>query len=172
MYILVYTVHSFIHGSHGWKSSFTWMNICQYISATSHGWKLLSGLFFSCIHAVIKWVKKVAHGWTVCVYHLSRWRGCTRLTVVYNIHLLDEISLFWMTFLLWWKMFALAVCEFWNAVFSPYRFKFGRQAKKSDSTNQVQAFGILEIIVTRSGPGVWTWRTEIEHGWNIIVVDG
>jgi hypothetical protein len=43
--------------------------------------------------------------------------------------------------------------------------KFGRQAKKSDSTNQVQAFGILEIIVTRSGRGLWTWRTEIEHGW-------
>jgi hypothetical protein len=142
------------------------MNICQYISPQSHGWKLLSGLFFSSIHAVIRWVKKVAHGWTFCVYHLSGWRGCTSLTLVYIIHLWDEMSGSWMTFLFGWKMFALAVCvNFEMLFFLRTVLKFGRQAKKSDSTNQVQAFGILEIIVTRSGHGVRTWRTEIEHGW-------
>ncbi len=70
--------------------SFGWIFV-NIISATSHGWKMLSGLFFSCIHAVIRWAKKVAHGWTVCLYHLSRWRGCTRLTLVYIIHLLDDL---------------------------------------------------------------------------------
>jgi hypothetical protein len=82
-----------------------------YISPQSHGWKMLAALFFSSIHAVIRWVKNVAHGWTLCVYHLSGWRGYTRLTLVYIIHHLDDLFV-WMKIVRTCGLWILKCCFF------------------------------------------------------------